>query len=108
MQTNLVSKKESSILHTHRGVNVPLWITKTISSYMKMNDDFALLAQFLESLGPEVSGHASSTLTEEQSVLLNKFAEGKLSEEERDVLLPQIVGNEKALHELVKNLQSQA
>lgn len=75
---------------------------------MKMNDDFALLAQFLESLGPEVSGHASSTLTEEQSVLLNKFAEGKLSEEERDVLLPQIVGNEKALHELVKNLQSQA
>jgi hypothetical protein len=108
LQTSLVWKKESSILNSHAGGDVSLGNLNTISSYMKMNDDFVVLAQFLESLGPEVSGHASSTLTEEQSLLLNKFAEGRLTDEERDALLPEILGNEKALHELVKNLQSQA
>ena len=75
---------------------------------MKMNDDFTVLAQFLESLGPEVSGHSSSPLTDDQVAKLEKFAEGKLSSDERDAFLPEILGNEKALHELVKRLQSQS
>ena len=74
---------------------------------MKMNDDFSVLAQFLESLGPEVSGHCSAELSEEHAAMIAKFAEGKLSAEKRDALLPEILGNEKALHELVKRLQSE-
>jgi len=108
LQTYLVWKKETSILHKYGGLCVLLGSKKIISFVMKMNDEFAVLAQFLETLGPEVSGHASSPLTEEQAVLLSKFAEGGLSDDERDALLPKILGNEKALHELVKLLQSQA
>lgn len=107
MQTSLVWEKESSILHKYGSPSVLLGSKKIISFDMKMSDEFAVLAQFLETLGPEVSGHASSPLTEEQSVLLNKFAEGKLNADERDALLPKILGNEKALHELVMHLQSQ-
>ncbi len=74
---------------------------------MTMNDDFSVLAKFLESLGPEVSGHSSSPLTDEQLVRIGQFAEGKLSAEDRESLLPEILGNEKALHELVQRLQGQ-
>lgn len=72
---------------------------------MTTNDDFSVLAQFLESLGPEVSGHASSPVTDEQMARIEKFAQGELSADERASLLPDILGNEKALHELVKLLQ---
>tara|TARA_R110000850_G_scaffold66959_29_gene148648 strand:+ start:4242 stop:4469 length:228 start_codon:yes stop_codon:yes gene_type:complete len=74
---------------------------------MNMNDDFSVLAQFLESLGPEVSGHSSAPLTADQVSQIERFAEGNLSAEGRESLLPEILGNEKALHELVKRLQSQ-
>lgn len=80
---------------------------QTISLDMTMNDDFSVLAKFLESLGPEVSGHSSSPLTDEQLVRIGQFAEGKLSAEDRESLLPEILGNEKALHELVQRLQGQ-
>ncbi|MBU6178410.1 MAG: hypothetical protein KGR69_02040 [Verrucomicrobia bacterium] len=73
-----------------------------------MNNEIALLAQFLESLGPEVSGHSASPLTEEQLERIRLFALGKLGPLERLELLPGIVDNETALHALVKTLQSQA
>ena len=73
---------------------------------MKMNEDFSILAQFLENLGPEVSGHSSAPLTDENAAMIEKFAAGKLSAEARDALLPEILGNERALHELLKRLQS--
>lgn len=73
-----------------------------------MNNDFSILAQFLENLGPEVSGHSSNPLTDGQVELILKFAQGKLSAAERQGLLPEILGNETALHELVSKLQAES
>lgn len=71
-----------------------------------MNNDFSILAQFLENLGPEVSGHSSNPLSETQIEMIQKFAQGQLSDEDRENLLPEILGNETALHELVNKLQA--
>ena len=73
-----------------------------------MNNEFSILAQFLENLGPEVSGRAASSvgLTSEQVDQIRRFAAGELPAEERDALLPDILGNDKALHELVEALKA--
>ncbi|HQW30270.1 MAG: hypothetical protein KA152_02905 [Verrucomicrobiales bacterium] len=73
-----------------------------------MNNEIVIITQFLESLGPEVSGHSSFPLTKEQIERIHLFAAGKLSAAERESLLPGILGNEKALHELVQRLQAQS
>ncbi|MDF2376811.1 MAG: hypothetical protein P1U81_11250 [Verrucomicrobiales bacterium] len=73
-----------------------------------MNNDFSILAQFLENLGPEVSGHSSNPLSEGQAELIQKFAQGTLTAAEREGLLPEILGNETALHELVSKLQAES
>jgi len=73
-----------------------------------MNNEIALLAQFLDSLGPEVSGHSASPLTDEQIERIRLFASGRLGPNERQELLPSILENETALHTLVQTLQSQA
>jgi hypothetical protein len=72
-----------------------------------MNNDFSILAQFLDNLGPEVSGHSSTTLTAAELEQIQLFAAGKLDEAKRDEILPSILGNEKALHQLVEQLRSQ-
>jgi hypothetical protein len=72
-----------------------------------MNNEFAVLSHFLESLGPEVSGHSSSPLTPEQIERIHLFVAGKLSPEDRAELLPGILENEKAIRELVRTLQAQ-
>ena len=77
------------------------------SSTHPMNNEIALLSQFLDSLGPEVSGHSSSALTPDQIERIQLFAAGKLSPEDRAELLPGILENEKALRELVQTLQVQ-
>lgn len=76
--------------------------------YSPMNNEIALLTQFLESLGPEVSGHSASPLTEDQIERIREFASGKLGPSERQALLPSILENDTALHTLVKTLQAQA
>lgn len=73
-----------------------------------MNDEFSIITQFLESLGPEVSGHSATPLTDEQVDLIKQFADGKLEDSKRDELLPELLGNEKALHELVTLLQAKS
>ncbi len=73
-----------------------------------MNNDFSILAQFLENLGPEVSGHSANPLSDGQVELIQKFAQGKLTPAEREGLLPEILGNETALHELVNKLQAES
>lgn len=73
-----------------------------------MNNEIALLSQFLESLGPEVSGHSAVPLSQEQIERIREFASGKLGPAERQALLPSILENETALHALVKTLQAQA
>ena len=70
-----------------------------------MNNEISVLSRFLEHLGPEVSGRSSAVLTEEQIEQIKSFAEGNLSEKARESLLPEILGNEKALHELVSRLK---
>tara|TARA_B110000305_G_C19419459_1_gene630021 strand:+ start:1767 stop:1988 length:222 start_codon:yes stop_codon:yes gene_type:complete len=72
-----------------------------------MNNDFSILAQFLDNLGPEVSGHSSTTLTPAELEQIQLFAAGKLDEAKRDEILPSILGNEKALHQLVEQLRAQ-
>ncbi len=71
-----------------------------------MNTDFAVLAQFLDSLSPEVSARSSNPLSSEQVEQIKAFAAGKLSDEARETLLPSILDNEKALHELVTQLKN--
>ncbi|HRQ89082.1 MAG TPA: hypothetical protein PLA50_09805 [Bacteroidia bacterium] len=73
-----------------------------------MNNEISILAQFLESLGPEVSGHSASPLTEEQIEQIRLFASGRLGATEREALLPSLIENETALHTLVKTLESVA
>jgi len=73
-----------------------------------MNSEFAILAQFLDNLGPEVSGHSSAPLTADQLKQIERFAAGQLDNEERRAFLPEILGNEQALHELVKRLRPAA
>lgn len=73
-----------------------------------MNNEIALLTQFLENLGPEVSGHSSSPLEPDQITQIQLFAAGKLSAADRDALLPSILENERAIHELVLTLQATA
>lgn len=72
-----------------------------------MNNDFSILAQFLSSLDPEVSGHSSAALSAEDLEQIQLFAAGKLDESKREAILPSILGNEKALHQLVEELRSQ-
>jgi hypothetical protein len=73
-----------------------------------MNNEIALLAQFLETLGPEVSGHSASPLSAEQIERIRELASGKLGPSERQALLPSLLENETALSTLVKALQAQS
>jgi hypothetical protein len=72
-----------------------------------MNNEIVILSQFLENLGPEVSGHSSSPLTPEEVERIQLFAAGKLTPAEREELLPRILENERAIHELVQALEAQ-
>lgn len=72
-----------------------------------MNNEISIVAQFLESLGPEVSGHSAAPLSEEQIQQIRQFADGKLDAEARSEILPELLSNEQALHELVTSLRAQ-
>ena len=72
-----------------------------------MNNDFALLTQFLENLGPEVAGHSSNEpITDEQTQLISDFASGNLSANDRESLLPALLENENALQALIEAIRS--
>lgn len=71
-----------------------------------MNTDFSILSQFLDSMGPEVSGHSSTPLSDDEISKIKQFAGGNLSAEEREAILPSILENERALNELVQALGS--
>ena len=73
-----------------------------------MNNEFALLSQFLESLTPEVSARSvQEPLSDDQARLIGKFASGDLAETERESLLPALLENENALQALVKAIRAQ-
>ncbi|MEO0415847.1 MAG: hypothetical protein AAF226_12950, partial [Verrucomicrobiota bacterium] len=67
---------------------------------------FSLLNEFLQQLSPEVVGHSDSPLTAEDQALISQFAQGELSESDREKLMPRILENEKALRNLVDAIQS--
>ena len=71
-----------------------------------MENEFALLSQFLEQMGPEVVGHESLPVSEEELAMIKKFAAGGLTEKERKELLPTLIENEQALHDLVAAIKS--
>ena len=71
-----------------------------------MENEFALLSQFLEEMSPEVMGHNNLPVTDEQLELINKFAAGGLNAKEREALLPTLIENEQALHDLVQAIKS--
>ena len=71
-----------------------------------MENEFALLSQFLEQMGPEVVGHESLPVTKEELEKINKFASGGLTAKERKELLPTLIENEQALHDLVAAIKS--
>lgn len=81
---------------------------ETNSPPSTMNNEIAILSQFLEILGPEVSGHSSTPLSDDQIEKIHLFVAGKLGVAEREALLPSILENERALHELVETLQAQS
>ena len=94
-------------LHKGWGVTVHPGKTTTTNLTKTMNNDFALLNQFLESLGPEVAGHSSNEpLTDEQSEMISRFAGGSLSEKDRESLLPSLLENENALRALVEAIRA--
>ncbi len=70
-----------------------------------MQNEFALLSQFLQNLEPEVSGHSASPLTAEEIEKIRMFAAGRLGEKERALLLPGILENETALKTLLQSLK---
>ncbi len=71
-----------------------------------MENEFALLSQFLEEMNPEVMGHSSAPVTEEEREVINRFAAGGLNAEERAAILPTLIENEQALHDLVQAIKS--
>ncbi|MDF1752895.1 MAG: hypothetical protein P1U89_08995 [Verrucomicrobiales bacterium] len=71
-----------------------------------MENEFALLCQFLEEMGPEVMGHSNLPVSSEELEKINKFAAGGLNSKEREALLPTLIENEQALHDLVQAIKS--
>lgn len=71
-----------------------------------MENEFALLSQFLEEMGPEVLGHESLPVSDKELDLIKKFASGGLTNKERETLLPTLIENEQALHDLVSAIKS--
>lgn len=73
-----------------------------------MKNDFALLSQFLENLGPEVAARSvQEPLTDDQTLMIGKFANGELADSERESLLPALLENENALQALVQAIRAQ-
>ena len=71
-----------------------------------MDNEFALLSQFLEQMGPEVVGHSNEPVTEEQREMIERFAAGGLNQQEREAILPTLIENEQALNDLVQAIKS--
>jgi len=72
-----------------------------------MDNDFLLLAKFLENVEPEVSARSGQPVTDEQRALIERFATGELGASERERILPDLLENEKALRELVQVIRAQ-
>ena len=74
----------------------------------KMDNDFEILSNFLDSVEPEVSGRSAAPVSDADRSRIEQFARGQLSDSERDALLPSLAENETALQLLVEALGRQS
>lgn len=90
-----------------KDTRLPFELSKLIS-HQRMKNDFALLSRFLENLSPEVAARSvQEPLTDQQTRLIGQFANGELADDERESLLPALLGNETALQALVQAIRAQ-
>ena len=76
---------------------------------MTNENEFELLASFLQHMEPQVTGHAAAPVSAEQKELITKFANGELGDaESRNELIATLVDNERALQMLVDAAKGQA
>lgn len=68
-------------------------------------NDFALLATFLDHFEPEVTGHASEPVSDDDAARIARLARGELDEAERAALAPLLSSNERAMSLLVAELR---
>ena len=73
-----------------------------------MENDFDILASFLDSFEPEVSGRSTDPISEADSARIAKLASGNLSDAERTELAPLLASNENAMQQLVSALRAGA
>ena len=71
-----------------------------------MNNDFEILASFLDSFEPEVSGRSSEPISDADSARITKLAAGELSDAERAELAPLLASNDQAMQALVSALKT--
>lgn len=60
-------------------------------------DDFRILADFLDAFGTAAQGHARSELKDEEKARLDRLVRGDLEDEERRELVPLLMHNEVAM-----------
>jgi hypothetical protein len=70
-----------------------------------MENEIEILASFLDSFEPEVSGRSSSPISAEDAATIAKLAAGELSESDRARLTPLLASNEQAMQQLVAALR---
>lgn len=69
-----------------------------------MENEFEILSNFLDSLGPEVSGHSAGPVSNEERELIERFAQGNLNDAERASIVSTLVQNETALQMLIESV----
>lgn len=72
-----------------------------------MENDFEILATFLDSFEPEVSGRSSEPVSENDAELIARMAAGQLGEADRARIAPLLASNKQAMRQLVNALRRQ-
>ena len=73
-----------------------------------MENDFEILATFLDSFEPEVSGRSSEPVSDEDANLIAKLAAGELNDADRERITPLLASNDQAMQKLVAALKTGA
>ena len=64
-----------------------------------------ILLQFVKSFGDQVEGHARTALTKDQKQVLDQFADGDSSSDERQQVISLLGRNEEAIEYLASRLK---
>lgn len=77
-------------------------MTDNSKEKQQQEEDFRILAEFMERFAIPAEGHARENLTAEQEDLLRRLAAGELDAESRAALIPLLARNEIAMEFLAK------